>query len=65
MVSDEVRFVVEGVASEVAFVELRRVDELTVCTGCNGQLVPGQLGLGEIFEAEQVTPKSSDVTTTR
>ena len=59
------RLVVEGAASEAKFVELRRVDELTVWTGCNGQDWPGQAGPGEIDEAEQVTPKSSAAATTR
>ena len=63
VVSEEVRFVVAGDASEARFVELRRVDELTVCTGCNGHLWPGQPGPGEIDEAEQVTPKSSAAAT--
>ena len=50
------------VASDVELsedvVELRRLDEETVCTGCKAHVEPGQWGPAEIAEAEQVAPRS-------
>ena len=54
----EVRLVVESdVELGEDAVELRRLDELTVCTGCKMQFGPGQAGLAEMEEAEHVAPK--------
>ena len=38
-------------------VELRRLDELTVCTGCKAHSRPGQTGPAENEEAEHVAPR--------
>lgn len=53
-----VRLVVESdVELSEGAVELRRLDELKVCTGCKAQFGPGQRGPEEMEEAEHVTPR--------
>jgi len=39
-------------------VELRRLDEVTVCVGCKAHFGPGQLEPEEMEEAEHVTPRT-------
>jgi hypothetical protein len=46
-------------------VELRRLDEVTVCTDCRVQFGPGQRGPAEMAEAEQVAPRSRLAAKTR
>jgi len=53
-----VRLVVESdVELSEDVVELRRLDELTVCVGCRRQFGPGQRGPAEMEDAEQVAPR--------
>lgn len=56
-----VSVVVLAVESDVELsedtVELRRLDEVTVCTGCKAHFGPGQPGPAEIEEAEHVAAK--------
>jgi len=54
----EVRLAVEGNAElGEGTVEPRRLDELTVCTGCKAHSRPGQTGPAENEEAEHVAPR--------
>ena len=54
----EVRLAVESdVELSEGTVEPRRLDELTVCTGCKAHSRPGQTGPAENEEAEHVAPR--------
>jgi len=52
-----VRVVEDVVEVSEDVVEVRRLDEVTVCTGCKAHFGPGQLGPEEMEEAEHVTPR--------